>query len=398
MLDILISIVIGCLLGIVTGLAPGIHINLVSLLALTFSPFLLRFTSPLNICISLASMSITHTFLDAIPSIFLGAPNQDQILSALPGHRMLLEGQGYQAVMLTLVGSLFSLILVILASPLLIILVNKFYPLIKSYIGYILLIVVCFLIFKESNSKLWAIIVFLLAGVLGITVFNLNLKDPLFPMLSGLFGLSTLVISVYEDSFIPEQRIYFPHIEPSEATQAVSSSVLTSSLVSFLPGLGPAQAAILGSQITRNLSIRGFLILTGGLNTVNMLVAFLALYVISKARNGSVVVISKILKTFTLNHLVLFIAVSLISAAIATLLTIYLSRIFSNIISKVNYKILCFSILIFIVILCFILSGPLGFLVLLTSTSLGVIPHLKEIGKNHLMGCLLLPIILFFLI
>ena len=46
LLEILIAIVLGCLAGIITGLTPGIHINLVALLVLSFSAFLLEITSP----------------------------------------------------------------------------------------------------------------------------------------------------------------------------------------------------------------------------------------------------------------------------------------------------------------------------------------------------------------
>ena len=33
-------------------------------------------------------MAITHTFLDILPSTFLGAPNEENAISALPAHRL----------------------------------------------------------------------------------------------------------------------------------------------------------------------------------------------------------------------------------------------------------------------------------------------------------------------
>jgi len=43
------------------------------------------------------------------------------------------------------------------------------------------------------------------------------------------------------------------------------------------------------------------------------------------------------------------------------------------------------------------LSGKYGILILLVSTSLGIVPPLVGVGRNHLMGCLLLPVILYFI-
>ena len=62
-------------------------------------------------------MSITHTFLDSIPSIYLGVPDPDMALSILPAHRMLLEGNGFLALKYTLYGSLSGLMISVILSP-----------------------------------------------------------------------------------------------------------------------------------------------------------------------------------------------------------------------------------------------------------------------------------------
>ena len=90
-LEILISIFIGILIGIFTGLCPGIHVNMVSVILITLSPVLLTIAPPLALAAFIISLGITHSFLDTIPSIFLGAPDEDKVFSVLPGHKMLLE-------------------------------------------------------------------------------------------------------------------------------------------------------------------------------------------------------------------------------------------------------------------------------------------------------------------
>ena len=96
LIEIILAITIGILLGCITGLVPGVHINMVAVVTFSLSPILLTYTSPLILAIVIISMSITHTFLDSLPSIFLGAPDEDHALSVLPGHRLLLQGQGYK--------------------------------------------------------------------------------------------------------------------------------------------------------------------------------------------------------------------------------------------------------------------------------------------------------------
>ena len=101
MLDVLIAILCGVLSGIITGLIPGIHVNLISVLLLSFSPLLLPFTGITSLLVYIISLSITHSFLDSIPSIYLGAPDAGQELNVLPGHRLLHQGMGHSAILYT---------------------------------------------------------------------------------------------------------------------------------------------------------------------------------------------------------------------------------------------------------------------------------------------------------
>ncbi len=398
-IQILIAILIGVLLGIITGLTPGIHINLISLLILSLSPIFLNYTSPLILAIIIVAMAITHTFLDTIPSIFLGAPDPNQVLSVLPGHKLLLKGFGYEAIILTVLGSLSALILSIAFAPLIFFLIPKIYPIIKDYIGYLLLIISALLILREKTSKTWALIIFFLAGTLGVLTLNLyNIKNPLFSLLSGLFGTSSLIISLKNKIKIPKQKITYPNIKSKTAIKTISISLLVGTVCSFLPGLGPSQAAIIASQLLEKIEQKAFLILVGSLSTINMVISFIALYTINKARNGAVIIISKILETLTLSNLILLLACSLVAASIATMLAIFITKFFSKVITKINYKILCLSIISLITLLTLFLSNLIGILILITATFIGIIAPLKNIGRNHLMGCLILPITLYFIL
>ncbi|MFH1317016.1 MAG: tripartite tricarboxylate transporter permease [Candidatus Woesearchaeota archaeon] len=271
--QILLAIFLGVNAGIITGLIPGIHINLVSVLLVSASGYFIGL-DPILIGVFIVAMSVTHTFLDSIPSTFLGAPDADMALNVLPAHRMLIKGQGYEAVKLTVVGSLLSLIAVVCLIPIMIQIAPGIYEFLQPFIGWILLVVVIYIIMIESgiDKKILGLFVFLLSGFLGIIVLGIpNMNQPLFAMLSGLFGVSTLVISLKNKNKIPEQRFDKEiKVGKKKTAKAISAAVFSGSLTGLFPGLGSAQAAIIGMQLVGKIGMHGFMILIGGINTVNL--------------------------------------------------------------------------------------------------------------------------------
>jgi len=397
--QIMTALIIGIAFGVFTGLTPGIHTNLVAVMLVSASPFLLVYTNPIVLSVFIIAISVTNTFVDAIPSIFLGAPDADMALGVLPGHRYLLKGWGYQAVKLTLIGSFGAVILSILMFPLSIPIVKFIYPLVKDYIGWMLIIVVVFMILRD-NKKLWALFVFLIAGSLGLVVLNMpKLEQPLFPLLSGLFGISTLLISLRDTNSIPEQKTEERiKVKWPVALKALLSGQFSGFITAIFPGLGAAQAAVISMQITRKLGDHGFMILIGSINTVNFILSISALYAIDKARNGSIVAISQLMTGIDLKISALFLAATLVSGAASVYITLKIAKVFSRLMNKINYRTLVIIIILFITALAILLSGPLGLLVLAVSTAVGIIPAEVKVTRTHSMGCLLLPVILYFIL
>ena len=401
-LIIALAILLGLIIGTITGLVPGIHINLVAFLLLSLIGLGFFYgISPIILVIFIVSISITHIFIDFIPTIFLGAPDEDSVLSILPGHELLLEGNGHQAVILAILGCLTGTIIAIPFTCLFI----KFLPIVYSYASNIMFIILItasfFLIYFEKNSKKLAILIFLLAGFLGIASLNLNLKDPLLPLLTGLFGSSSLITSISKKENIPPQKITklrnigFPR---KSFIKSSFASFIASPLCSFLPGLGSGQAAVIGSEVTGDLDRKEFLFLIGSINIIVMSLSFVTLYTIQKSRTGSAAAIQDLLTKFNFQDLLLIIFAIIITAFIAFLITINLSKISAKIINKINYSKLSISILIFLTLIILIFSGLLGLLVFVISTTLGLLCIKLNVRRTHLMGCLMLPTILFYLL
>ncbi|MFC1691274.1 tripartite tricarboxylate transporter permease [Nanoarchaeota archaeon] len=401
LLHFIIAISLGVFFGIGTGLTPGVHINLVSLVLLSLSVFFLQYTSPVVLCVFIIAMAITHTFLDSIPGIYLGAPNEAQALIILPGHRMLLEGQGHNAVKLMTIGSFFALLFGLLFVPLFIFLISRIYDLFRAWTGWALILIITYMVLKEHNweKRLNSLLVFLMAGCLGLITLNLPMEQPLLPLLSGLFGFSLLLISLLDQNKIPEQKTD-QQLDIDRATffKSTLAATFVGFIAAFLPGFGSSQAAIVAMQFLRKMNEYGFLILVGGINTANMMLSIITSYVIDKARNGAIVAIKSIIGIVTFEIMILFLLTALLCAGSGVVLALRISRIFAKYIVKVNYAAIVISIMAFVFILSVYFDGFLGFMVLFTSTSIGLFTSGLGVGKNHLMGCLILPVILFFVL
>lgn len=394
MFEFIAALLLGILAGTFTGLIPGIHINLVVIFLLS-----LAIISNLPITILLVfitAMAITHTFLNFIPSIFLGAPDEDTGLGILPGHELLIKGKGHHAVKLTLLGSTIAIFSLIIIIPIFFIIMPKIFPFLQRMMGFLLIWASIFLVYSEKQAKTKAILIFGLAGFLGLATLNLDIKQPLLPLLTGLFGTSTIIHSIKSKTIIPEQTIEKLNINKRELIRPTIATILVSPICSFFPGLGSSQAAIIGSEITGKLSREQFLILLGSINTLVMAISFTTLFLFQKSRTGAAFAISQITQ-LSMTHLWIILLTVFLSAIIATPLTLIISRTISKHIHKIPYTTISTTILIFLIIIITYFSGILGLITLTVATLLGLTAIEFRTRRSFLMGALLIPTIIFYL-
>ncbi len=388
-LEILLAILLGVLAGCFTGLVPGVHVNLVA-------TFVIAAGVSGNALPFIVSLAITHSIINVIPGILLGAPESSTALGVLPGHRYLLNGHGLMAIKLTVVGSYFGLLIALALIPVWWNIL-KLYQYFTPFIGYAIILVSAYLILRD-NKRVWAFSVYMLSGVLGYLLLNKALvQEPLFPLLSGLFGTATLLYSMNENQTIPPQQDSTEiQLKKGPTLQALLAGNVAGFFTSMLPGLGNAQAAILAMTFTRKIGDHGFLILIGAIDTINFSLSLLTWLALDRARNGAIVAITTLAEPeIALVRTLLFTAV--ITASIAVPLCLLLSRKALRILSILPYRNTCIAVLALITILVLFLTGWRGLIVLITATGIGLIPAIKKCGRAHAMGCLLLPVALYFL-
>lgn len=394
-LYLIIAVATGILCGVITGITPGVHINLVATTLVAIAPTVAL--NPLVLCVFIIAMSVTHTFLDTLPSVFLGAPDSATALGVLPGHRYLLRGMGLMAVKLTIIGSFGALVLSTVFFPVFIPVVKWGYPFIARMMFWLILAVVIFMILNDKK-RWWAVVVFVLAGILGLIVTHTDIKEPLLPLLSGLFGVSTLLVSLRDTNTIPEQKQSTEiKLKGKVALKALVSGQCSGFVTAIMPGLGASTAAVMSMQFTRKLGDHGFMILMGAIGTANFVLSLVALFVLNKARNGSIVAVQKLFpEILTPQILILFLATTLIAGGMGVIIALALGKIFARCITLVRYEKLVVSIILFIVFLTFILSGWRGLIVLVASTAIGIIPATVKTARTHSMACLLVPVMIYF--
>lgn len=160
---------LGSALGTFTGVVPGIHVNTLALLLVTLSPALLplmgsaaellgagRDSAVLLMLAVIVSAAVAHSFLDFVPSIFLGAPDEDEALSILPGHRLLMDGRGAEAVLAAASGSFMgATVAVALSFPLYLVLGPplELYRVLDTIIPAVIVLALISLVMSEKGGK-----------------------------------------------------------------------------------------------------------------------------------------------------------------------------------------------------------------------------------------------------
>ncbi|MGD1061087.1 MAG: tripartite tricarboxylate transporter permease [Methanomassiliicoccales archaeon] len=501
--------VAGSALGICSGVVPGLHVNTLSLILVSAFPLLEPSVAglcgsflidpslaPLFLCCTIVSAAVTHSFLDFLPSLFLGVPEEGTVVSVLPGHRLLLDGRAMDAVKCAALGSLVGALFgVFLVMPLQVLMAPPFSAdaMIARVVPYVLVAVSVALVLSELRKApaiavldcregeiepsprtvsivvarpmdkqeseligtvcrsrrprrlavqtprgrlevkakgrlegrvrmrgIWRIrrryflvlaqsaSLFLLSGALGLVCMDARPpgsaifagfgQSMLFPLLTGLFGFPSLILSVRSGP-IPSQ------VEESEELPPARAGILgafAGFVAGWLPGITSTAATVITSPLANRTEERGadgarrFLVSVSAVGTSATVFSILAFVILGKVRSGSMAAVGQLLggdsSTFGGGMLALFLLSVLVGSAVGYLAMLWISqRIVRRLgglrlggLNRVLLVVLSFMVLAF--------TGIPGVLLLAAATLVGLIPPRIGIGRVQLTGCLLLPI------
>ena len=401
---------LGSAIGLFTGLVPGIHVNtLASIMLVSFSSMEAGLSGivpmedvPVIVCCMIMSASVVHSFVDFVPSVFIGAPDAEDAISVLPGHRLLLKGEGMAAVRSAAIGSLIGCsAAILLALPLQLAMLNGAADFLDGLTKLVIVTVILVLMYNEYNKGdlLFGLAGFILSGLLGYAVMRLAIPSTgvlgegtlLMPMLTGLFGLPVLLTSG-DSNPIPKQKD--KRKDPVGPIPGLKG-VIMGSVAGWFPGITSTVGATISATIMPDRSPERFISTVASIGTVTTILSLVTLSVSGGGRSGTVIVIGQILGDsiggFASSPMILL----LISASVASLagygLTIWAGRTMSGAISRVKQDVMSKVVIVFLIVMVFLSTGPWGMAIMALATIIGFIPVSNDSGKTALCGCLLLP-------
>jgi putative membrane protein len=387
----------GIALGTASGLVPGLHANNFALLLAATAASIPG--DPLLIGVAMLTAGVVHTFLDIVPMLTLGVPDAAMAISALPGHRLVLEGRGREALRLSAVGSGLA---VVIALPLAVPItwaMTQSYPVIRANLWIVLGAVVCLLVVTESTPEaaLGGLLSFALAAALGWVTLDVNPDAPLgagsmfTPLLTGLFG-APILLDAMGGGGVPPQADAKLTMGRRDLGLTAGAGSVAGAIVGYLPGISAAIASVMALPAVPNRDPdRGFIVATSGANTANSVFALFALVVLGTPRTGVMVAVDA--TNVPLDVPVLLAAV-VVGAACGTLLVVAIGDQYLQTVGQMDYTRVSLVVLAFLCGLSFAFTGLFGLLVFAVSTVIGLVPPRFGARRVHLMGVLIGPLMI----
>jgi putative membrane protein len=255
---------------------------------------------------------------------------------------------------------------------------------------------------------MWSVVLFLFSGIMGYIMLNSPVSSnvSLLCVFTGLFGVSTLIYSLQQRSFVPTQNRFHHFKINSDILRGIFAGGVAGSILGFLPGFGPAQGSLIAQELIGGEDFKNnnesFITALSGVNTADTLFSLVMIFLIGNPRSGIAVYVKNILQNFDFNHLLFFVFTALTAVSISVFLCLKLGDIVSELIEKINYRKLSCLVITFMSML--VVGFALWYhanlffmlLVYITAIALGLLPHYLGVNKSNLMGVLIVPAIVIY--
>jgi putative membrane protein len=370
---------VGIILGLLSGLLPGLHSNTI-----------ISVISSLGIdeealAIIIISLFPVHLVTSFIPSRFFGIPESGTVLAVLPGQRMVLKGKGIAALKTVLLSSIFAALISVSLFNLSLDLFPLIYEGIRSSMKYILLTISIVLV-ARSRRPSYSIIVFLLAGMLGVFSLNSEMADPFLPMFSGMFAIAAILN--YQKGSMPQQKdtpISYEFMKFSFI------GVILGFITDLIPGVGsPSQVAAF-LTIFMPINTLGYLATISSISVSQAIFSLSTAASINKTRVGATAWLSEFIKIE--ENLLMLLTIFTMSMAAAVLL-IYALRNKIAKLASLDFSRMNIILAVYLVLITFVIDGFTGLVVLTIGSGLGWLTIRSGIERINLMGAVIVPTLL----
>ncbi|HUN23455.1 MAG TPA: tripartite tricarboxylate transporter permease, partial [Anaerolineales bacterium] len=222
--------VLGLLVSVIFSLIPALHIYNVAGFALIIYAANPELFDGQQLAMFMLGMVVGYAMLNTLPAIFLSAPDDSMAFAVLPAQQFLLNGRGFEAVVLVGLGSLGGVFVLLLISPFIAPLLSPMRVLMGPHLHWILGVICVYMIlsewpfstgegsemvrFRKAWSQLLAgALTFLLSGIIGFIVFNRSFVpleksyQNLLPAFTGFFAVPALLHTILFGKRPPKQTV-----------------------------------------------------------------------------------------------------------------------------------------------------------------------------------------------
>ena len=258
---------LGFLVGIITGMLPGVHINLVaSILPLSLG------IGFVDLGLFFIGLSVSHNFFENIPNLLFGVGEDSAGLNGFALHNFYLKGRALLGIKLVSLGNLFSSIIFLSILPVFGFVLITVFSFFNGYSWILLFGLELFLLLKYEFKK--SLLVFLVSGLLGFYSLKINLSQVLLSLFSGLFGLGSLLESKGNE-WVSQHAVYGLPLTRLQVLKESVLNMVSGIFLSVIPAIGPTQASMI-TDTSRDEYERLFSL--GFINGLDVFIGLFSLY------------------------------------------------------------------------------------------------------------------------
>ena len=418
-----VAAIFGASLGAVLACIPGLHVyNVLTILLVSIAragghdaqvPF--SFLSPFFI-----GIMVSYAVLSSIPSILLSAPDESSLFTVLPGQNLLFKGRGYEAVLITVLGSALGLLfLTIMAGTLAPFVLPSISRVLAGHAHWMLWCVIIFIVMSEgreggsSGDAGWGrlgegrrsvsvgLVTFMLSGLLGFILFyrspgmgRTSLQN-LMPAFVGLFTLPQLLVNLAVRSDLPEQNMRLPlSVDMATTARGGFAGLLGGSFAAFFPAVTGGVGGLLARHATAVRDDRMILIAQGTSKLVYYGGTLMLLSVpglgLTSVDCGGMLRGFPLPKTYS-DHNIMLASIAL-AGAVALMLAAPLTRAMLRGVDRVGHRRVSALALVVILLIVLLLMGLQGLFVTCVAAGIGLLPVLFGARRMNCLGVVLLPV------
>ncbi|MDD5557919.1 MAG: tripartite tricarboxylate transporter permease [bacterium] len=413
---ILAYTVLGTVIGALLSMVPALHIYNVCgiiLIAWYARPGLIPVEA---VPAFFMSLLVAFSFINTIPSMFFGAPDESAVFVVLPGQKYMLQGRGFEASILTGVGGLAAVVMMALLTPFLFYAMTPIKNITGQNLGWVMLLFIVYMLMSEwpkgcglgrtvLEKFKWAWLnliaglgTFVLAAFLGIIIMNKTLVplemsfQGIMPVFVGLFAVAGIIQNLISRQAVPPQYIGESiDVDHRLIGKAVFAGTIGGGLAAFIPAVTGGIGGIISGHATGQRDDRIFVMSQGVSKTIYYVGSFLFFFVplLVLSRGGMAILMKPIFTPYTMQDYFQILSVILISGALSFLLMFPLTRWTVCLITRYDYHIILWIALVLVVAIVWGLMGWMGIFLMTVSTGIGLIPALYHSRKSNAMAVLL---------